>query len=126
MVTYWIYSEVKSSKFDGEIRALLLRSWEVQFVHVFKEGNRAADVLANESLSFARDLRIVDFPSSQLQKVLPKDKVGVGLQREPSTYPKSPNAGATTTQEEDDNDEVPQLVAGETIEAASKEGQATK
>lgn len=34
----------------------------------------------------------------------------------------SPGAGAATTIQEEDDDEVPELVAGETFEAAAEEG----
>lgn len=55
--------------------------WEVIITHVFREGNRAADWLANHGVSKACRLHILDSIPVDLSRILEEDVRGVALPR---------------------------------------------
>ncbi|CAN1192303.1 Putative ribonuclease H protein At1g65750 [Linum perenne] len=59
----------------------LIRKWEVQLSHVYREANCAADHLANLGHSFSIGMYSFDFPDASLAHWLRYDLIGVALPR---------------------------------------------
>ncbi|CAN1167001.1 Putative ribonuclease H protein At1g65750 [Linum perenne] len=59
----------------------LIRDWEVQLTHVYREANCAADHLANLGHSFDIGMYLFDFPDVSLAHWLRYDLIGVALPR---------------------------------------------
>lgn len=55
--------------------------WEVLVVHVFREGNRAADWLANRGVAQSDNLLILGSAPSELRRILSEDVQGVAFPR---------------------------------------------
>lgn len=78
-------------------------------------------------------ISVNSFPGPELQDILPGILNQLGsdnldnLKKLVDQYQKKGTAGegASATAQEEDDDEVPELVAGETFEAAAEEGRAT-
>ncbi|CAI0467081.1 unnamed protein product [Linum tenue] len=63
------------------IRELLARDWEIELVHVFREGNYVADYLASIGHSLPIGVHLIDIPSPTLRHWLYFDTIGVQTQR---------------------------------------------
>ncbi|CAN1123629.1 Putative ribonuclease H protein At1g65750 [Linum perenne] len=66
----------------------LIRDWEVQLTHVYREANCAADHLANLGHSFVIGMYLFDFPDASLAHWLRYDLIGVALPRVTLFHPK--------------------------------------
>lgn len=55
--------------------------WTVKLIHVYREGNRAADWLANSGVSQANNFIILDNPPVELNRIIEEDIQGVALPR---------------------------------------------
>lgn len=63
-------------------RAMLLEEdWEVKVIHVYREGNRAADWLANKGAAQSSNFILLDFIPTDLARILEEDIRGVALPR---------------------------------------------
>lgn len=51
--------------------------WEVKLVHCYREGNRAADWLANRGVEFDGNLHLLEDAPTPLGRILHEDLVGV-------------------------------------------------
>lgn len=60
---------------------MLNRNWIVKFTHVLREGNRCADLLANQGCNGPLGLRWLTHPQENLQNLLMQDILGVALPR---------------------------------------------
>ncbi|WCJ35671.1 DNAse I-like superfamily protein [Euphorbia peplus] len=62
-------------------RTLLKRGWDVRVKHTFREGNQAADWLANFAGNLSLGYHECDGPPAGLQDILQADKCGIGTPR---------------------------------------------
>lgn len=60
---------------------LLARHWDVEVQHVYKEGNRAGDILAREAGNWGRGLHIFHVPPEFVRKTLEEDLRGTSALR---------------------------------------------
>ncbi|KAI9114162.1 hypothetical protein K1719_014812 [Acacia pycnantha] len=63
------------------IRKLLERDWQVAWHHVYREGNRGADLLASWAVTQGRGIHRLSSPPEGLMRFLKEDADGVGLSR---------------------------------------------
>ncbi|KAK4267482.1 hypothetical protein QN277_024257 [Acacia crassicarpa] len=63
------------------IQRLLDQEWRVTVTHVYREGNRCADILATYALNFSEGIHFLDDPPEDLQTLLREDADGVGRVR---------------------------------------------
>lgn len=80
MVRWLQHGDVKRLSLGNLVKrccGLLRCHFKVQVVHVFKECNRVADILANEALSLSRGLHLYDEPSVVVRGALLDDAFGV-------------------------------------------------
>jgi hypothetical protein len=64
-----------------KIKALLNYSWNVRIIHVYREANRCADILANIGCVSATNTIVYDHPPQELIQVLADDCRGVAFPR---------------------------------------------
>ncbi|KAF7834749.1 ribonuclease H [Senna tora] len=64
-----------------QIHSLVNDDWEVSFLHIYREGNRAADAMAAFSHHASHDLCVLDNPPSHVISILEDDALGVGFFR---------------------------------------------
>ena len=64
-----------------DIKRMLNRSWEIKFAHIYREGNRCADAIANHALFLPQGLYILDELPHAVRKILMEDIMGVCFPR---------------------------------------------
>ncbi|KDP39427.1 hypothetical protein JCGZ_03709 [Jatropha curcas] len=62
-----------------QCRMLIQKAWVVQFRHVYREGNKEADFLANMAVTAGSQDVILQQPPSELQSLLRDDLQGRGM-----------------------------------------------
>lgn len=55
--------------------------WKISITHVYREGNRAADWLANQGVTQSCSLHLFNNPPSPLSRILAEDLQGVAFPR---------------------------------------------
>ncbi|KAF7844997.1 ribonuclease H [Senna tora] len=65
----------------GRIQVFCQRDWEVQILHTYREGNKAADAMAREAFHGGNSLSFVDAPSPKVVAALEADGLGLGTVR---------------------------------------------
>ena len=61
------------------INQLLNRRWEVTIAHIYRKGNRCADVISNYTLSLLQGLHILEDLSNAVKKILIEDIEGISF-----------------------------------------------
>jgi hypothetical protein len=64
-----------------KIRDLLDNSWEVQIIHVFREANRCADILANIGSEGISGFDVLETPPARVRQIVDDDCRGVSFPR---------------------------------------------
>jgi hypothetical protein len=67
--------------FMKRIRDLLTGSWDVKIIHVSREANRCADMLANKGSEGNYEIEFFDHPPSWVRQIIDDDFRGVVFPR---------------------------------------------
>lgn len=76
----WGRSEY-SDMFEHIMKLIDSPNWTVKIKHVYREGNRVADWLANQGVAQHIRLEIFDSAPLELDRILAEDSMGVGISR---------------------------------------------
>ena len=69
------------SSLIDKVKQIIDRNWTVRIVHVYREANRAADLMASKGHSLSLGLHVYCIPPMDLKAVLDEDCRGVALPR---------------------------------------------
>ena len=67
------------NKIVRSIHRCLTKEWEVLSIHAYRERNRAANWIANRSLSLTHGFHFLDTSPSGLVEILRNDDIGVAM-----------------------------------------------
>lgn len=59
------------------IHTLIQRQWDVQIMHVVKEGNNVANFMANEGFNISKNFLSYSSPLSKIKELLFNDVLGI-------------------------------------------------